>query len=103
MNPAFILAALATAAAAKAASGSTPRVVPVPDGYRRLKQSEVGPGELAFAKECVRHVGKPGNQQRATIEGREVLALTEWHYHEPGGAARPWGWHRGISLFTPRA
>jgi hypothetical protein len=103
MNPAIVVVALATAVAAKAAAGSMPRVVPVPDGYRRLKPAEVGPEELAFAKQCVKRVGKPGNQQRATIGGREVLALTEWHYHEPGGALKPWGWHRGISLFTPRA
>ncbi len=33
------------------------------------------------------------------MDGKQYQAHIERHYHEPGGQARPWGWHRGISLF----
>ena len=34
------------------------------------------------------------------VEGKDFVAKIERHYHEPGGQAKPWGWHRGISLFV---
>jgi hypothetical protein len=34
--------------------------------------------------------------------GKQIIARLEQHYHEPGGPARPWGYHTGVSLFGAR-
>jgi hypothetical protein len=36
------------------------------------------------------------------FEGKEYIARIETHYHPEGGPVRPWGHHRGISLFVER-
>jgi len=41
-----------------------------------------------------------GHEVVFEIDGQSYMARIERHYHEPGGQARPWGWHRGISLFA---
>ena len=78
-----------------------PQVIPMPAGWRRMSGEEVGPEESAFAKAALRTKGTPGNQQLGTMtDGTEVMALTEWHYHQPQGPVRPWGWHHGITLLV---
>ena len=80
-------------------SAGPPEVIPIPDGWRRMKGEEVGAAETAFARRALKSKGTPGNQQIEVMpDGAEVMALTEWHYHEPGGSVRPWGWHHGITL-----
>lgn len=37
------------------------------------------------------------------LEPGRLGALVEWHWHDFGGAARPRGWHKGVSLFAPRS
>lgn len=91
--------AVASAVALRAA-GAAPSNPPFPSGWRRLRQSEVTPEHTAFAIECRRHMGKVGNLQETTIQGATIAGRTEWHYHEPGGSMRPWGWHHGVSLLT---
>ena len=41
-----------------------------------------------------------GAELRFELRGKPYAAVIERHYHAPGGEARPWGWHRGISLFA---
>ena len=41
-----------------------------------------------------------GHEVVFEVDGHSYMARIERHYHEPGGEARPWGWHRGISLFA---
>lgn len=33
-------------------------------------------------------------------DGRQMGVLLERHYHEPGGPLRPWGPHKGASVFV---
>lgn len=76
-----------------------PTPLAVPSGWRRMKSEEVTGAHSAFAREALKNVGEPGQLQLRTIDGQEVAAWTEWHYHEPG-EAKPWGWHRGITLLV---
>lgn len=41
-----------------------------------------------------------GSQYPFTSGGASFVAKIERHYHPPGGAAKPWGDHPGVSLFT---
>jgi hypothetical protein len=36
------------------------------------------------------------------IEGHDYIARIEEHYHEPGGPLRPWGRHRGVTVYHAR-
>lgn len=84
-------------------SGSTPTPIAIPSGWRRAKSEEVMPDALGFARAALQTKGNPGNLQLGAFsDGRALAALTEWHYHEPGGAARPWGWHHGITLLVQK-
>jgi hypothetical protein len=90
------LAALGVAAAAR----RPPVNPPLPTGWRRMRQSEVTPGCTDFAREALKHAGAVGNLQAGDVDGKKVLAVTEWHYHDPEGPIRPHGWHHGISLLV---
>jgi hypothetical protein len=69
---------------------------------RRLRQREVTRAHGIKAKELLNSTrGQPyGTEVRFDIDGKTFAGVVERHYHEPGGEARPWGWHRGISLFA---
>jgi len=40
-----------------------------------------------------------GTELPFEIDGRRYLARIEEHYHEPGGPRRPWGRHRGVTVY----
>jgi hypothetical protein len=40
-----------------------------------------------------------GTELTFEIDGRRYLARIEEHYHEPGGPHRPWGRHRGVTVY----
>jgi len=82
-------------------SAGPPEPIALPAGWRRMRGEEVGAAERAFAVRALKTKGAPGHRQVETLlDGTEVMALTEWHFHEPGGAVRPWGWHTGITLLV---
>lgn len=66
-------------------------------GYSRMKSSEV-PAEVMsqlrplLAKEL-------GAVTKLSTSGRDIVAVIEPHYHTPGGPTKPWGWHKGVSLY----
>ena len=33
-------------------------------------------------------------------DNKDFVARIEQHYHPPGGALRPWGPHKGVSVFA---
>jgi peptidoglycan L-alanyl-D-glutamate endopeptidase CwlK len=39
-----------------------------------------------------------GTQFKVVSAGNEYIARLERHYHEPGGALKPWGVHTGVSI-----
>lgn len=80
-------------------SAGPPQLITLPSGWRRMRGEEVGAAESAFARRALRTKGTPGHQQTEVMpDGTEVLAMTEWHYHDP--PAKPTGWHHGITLLV---
>ena len=39
----------------------------------------------------------------SNIDGQDVVARLETHYHEPGGTVQPWGCHKGNTIYLPTA
>ncbi len=74
-----------------------------PAHLRRLKGAEVPVPMRAGLHKLLR---QPNAQVGAliptTFEGKTYIARVEVHYHPDGGPVRPWGNHRGISLFVER-
>ncbi|HEU4403949.1 MAG TPA: peptidoglycan-binding domain-containing protein [Polyangiaceae bacterium] len=70
--------------------------------FRRLRDAEVTPALAAEAKHllALHHAAPYGSEYPVEVEGGRYLARLEEHYHEPGGALKPWGYHPGISLFA---
>jgi len=67
----------------------------------RLPQDEVTPA-LARAAERVleEHAEAPlGSEFNLDYAGKRYVARIEEHYHEPGGPDRPYGHHRGVTLY----
>jgi hypothetical protein len=67
-----------------------------------MKDAEVTPAISAHAVRILREHGREpyGTEIPFEADGRRYVAKLERHYHEPGGAARPWGWHKGVSVFA---
>lgn len=81
-------------------TGPIPAVIPLPAGWRRAKGTEVTKDALAFARERVQNVKQPGYFETRETSSGTFGALTEWHYHDPNGPLKPWGWHRGITILV---
>lgn len=73
-----------------------------PEGFRRVKQAEVTPPLTEIAKQVLAAFGKSplGTQVPFTYQNADMMAIIEQHYHEPGGPLKPWGPHKGVSLFV---
>ena len=73
-------------------------------GLRRLKKAETSPAMLQLAASIVkRHYAKPvGTEIAVEVEGKQVVARIERHFHPEGGPVKPWGFHPGVSLFIAR-
>ncbi|MES1186973.1 MAG: hypothetical protein ABUL60_24375 [Myxococcales bacterium] len=73
-------------------------------GLRRLKKAETSPAMLQLAASIVkRHYAKPvGTEITVEVEGKQVVARIERHFHPEGGRVKPWGFHPGVSLFIAR-
>jgi hypothetical protein len=73
-------------------------------GLRRLKKAETSPAMLQLAARLVkRHYAKPvGTEITVEVEGKQVVARIERHFHPEGGPVKPWGFHPGVSLFIAR-
>jgi hypothetical protein len=71
---------------------------------RRMQPREISRSMLEVSAKIVRkHYAKPvGTQIEVEVEGKRVIARIERHFHPEGGAAKPWGFHPGVSLFVRR-
>jgi hypothetical protein len=43
-----------------------------------------------------------GTQIEVEIAGKQYVARIQRHFHPEGGAIKPWGHHRGVSLLVAR-
>jgi hypothetical protein len=77
--------------------GESTELVPVP-------QSEVTPELAAAAQRLLeRNPGAPfGSEFSLENQGKRYVARIEEHYNEPGGSERPYGHHRGVTLYRPK-
>ena len=70
-----------------------------PIGYRRATTKEASnPEVLVFANQSLKE--PMGKMVFKTIDGKNYAAVLEKHYHEPGGPLKPWGEHKGVSMFV---
>lgn len=80
-----------------------PKVIPIPDGYRRATAKEITPAVQAFARKALAQCKPYGKLQVANVNGQMFAALTEWHYDDhvtqPGKPI----WHPGISILVPKS
>ncbi len=78
-----------------------PAPKPVELVARRMTNKDLNPKLIKKSSKVLRSsLDKPfGSKIPFEMDGKHYEARIEHHYHEPGGKARPWGWHRGISLF----
>jgi hypothetical protein len=69
---------------------------------RRMHHADVSANARRQAKAILdAHWKEPlGSEFRFEDDGKPLVARLEQHYHEPGGPARPWGYHTGVSLFS---
>lgn len=70
---------------------------PALPGYSRMKSAEVPSDVLPKLRPLL--AGELGTVTKLPTAGRDIAAVIEPHYHPPGGAAKPWGWHKGVSLY----
>jgi hypothetical protein len=40
-----------------------------------------------------------GTEVPFEVDGRSYIGRIEEHYHEPGGPKKPWGRHRGVTVY----
>ncbi|PKK89836.1 MAG: hypothetical protein CVV64_12510 [Candidatus Wallbacteria bacterium HGW-Wallbacteria-1] len=71
-------------------------------GLRRIKGSEVTPDITANAKRILKeNHSKPfGTEIPFESAGKRYVGRIERHYHPPGGALKPWGYHPGVSILA---
>lgn len=82
-------------------------VVAIPAGWRRATNDEVRElPELARQAIALRNATGFTSMQYGTLspftasDGRVFATFIEQHFHEPGGAIRPWGLHHGVTLLA---
>jgi hypothetical protein len=68
---------------------------------RPLRSEETTPEIEQRAKEILdaKQDAPIGTEVPFEIGGRSYVAQIEEHYHEPGGPRRPWGTHRGVTVY----
>ncbi len=70
---------------------------PPPAGYSRMKDSEVPAAIMPRLPPLLS--GALGTVTKLPTNGRDIAAVIEPHFHPTGGPVKPWGWHKGVSLY----
>lgn len=65
-----------------------------PAGYRRALATDTITGEMRTAARAA--LSSPIG---TLIPADGWAVQVEWHFHEPGGPAKPWGWHKGATVY----
>ena len=75
-------------------------VQPSMPGYARMASASVPAAAMPLLRPLL---ALPlGTVTRLPLPGRDINAVIEPHYHPPGGATKPWGWHKGVSLWEKK-
>lgn len=68
---------------------------------RRLNPEELTPKLIRTADEVLFSQYPPvGTELPIAVDGKTYVGRVEVHFHEVGGPRRPWGRHRGITLYS---
>lgn len=81
--------------------------IPVPEGWRRATNAEVSMlpelrDEALALRSSAGFTSLPYGTLKPFVasDGRTYATWVEQHYHEPGGAIRPWGYHHGVTILS---
>ncbi len=68
---------------------------------RKLTPEELTPSLIKKAEDVLWKFDSPvGSEIVIEDGGKSVVARFEQHFHEIGGPLRPWGFHKGITLYA---
>ncbi len=70
---------------------------PTMPGYSRMRDADVPASVRPKLPPLL--VSPLGTITKLPTDGRDIAAVIEAHFHEPGGPVKPWGWHKGVSLY----
>jgi hypothetical protein len=104
-QPARVARLMRTARAAALPAAPAPPVVKVEDlppvVMRKLTPEELSPSLIKKASEVLWKFDSPiGSEIVIEDGGKSVVARFEQHFHEIGGPLKPWGFHKGITLYA---
>jgi hypothetical protein len=74
---------------------------PIDPALRHLRSEETTPEIARRARQILdANPSAPfGTEVPFEVDGRSYVGRIEEHYHEPGGPRRPWGRHRGVTVY----
>jgi hypothetical protein len=68
---------------------------------RKLTPEELSPSLIRKASELLWKFDSPiGSEIVIEDGGKSVVARFEQHFHEVGGPLKPWGFHKGVTLYA---
>jgi hypothetical protein len=72
-----------------------------PVALRPLRGPELTPRLVQRAEDVLRHEEKPlGTQVVLELDAKKYIAKFEWHYDDESTPKRPFGWHKGVTLYS---
>ena len=87
-----------------AALGQALRVEDLPSvsaAVRPLRPDELNPELVKRADDLLwNHPSPVGVDIPIEVNGKSYVARFAHHYHEFGGAKKPWGYHKGVTLYS---
>jgi hypothetical protein len=86
------------------AAGGVRRIEDLPaisDAVRPLRPDEVTPELVKRADDLLwNHSAPIGTDVPFEVGGKNYVARFAIHYHEFGGTKKPWGYHKGVTLYS---
>jgi hypothetical protein len=90
--------------AASAGGGRGLRIEDLPSvsaAVRPLRPEELNPDLVRRADDLLWNSHAPvGTDIPFELNGRSYVARFAIHYHEFGGTKKPWGYHKGVTLYS---
>jgi hypothetical protein len=87
-----------------AAAGQALRVEDLPSvsaAVRALRNDELNPELVRRADDLLwNHRAPVGTDIPFEVNGKSYIARFALHYHEFGSAQKPWGYHKGVTLYS---
>lgn len=68
-----------------------------PKGYKRVSSDSLPKEAITVAQSLLKY--DFGALTPFEVDNRSFVGRVEPHYHKPGGKARPWGVHKGVTIF----